>query len=46
MAIFEVESWTVREGKEEEHKAAMRQWFEWVRSHRHFPSHPHRLLQR
>ena len=34
MAVFEVESWLVKEGKEEEHKIAMRQWFKWVGEHR------------
>jgi hypothetical protein len=34
MAIFEVESWLVVEGKEEEHRSAMRQWLAWVRDHR------------
>jgi hypothetical protein len=34
MAIFEVESWLVVEGKEKEHQEAMRQWLSWVRDHR------------
>jgi hypothetical protein len=34
MAIFEVESWLVVEGKEKEHGEAMRQWLSWVRAHR------------
>ncbi len=34
MAIFEVESWRIREGKEEEHTAAMRVYFAWIKEHR------------
>jgi len=34
MAVFEVESWTVKEGKEQEHAEAMRQWLSWVKEHR------------
>ena len=34
MAVFEVESWLVAEGKEEEHDKAMRQWMSWVKEHR------------
>ena len=34
MAIFEVESWLVAEGKDREHEEAMRQWLAWVRDHR------------
>ncbi len=34
MAIFEMESWHVAEGKEEPHGKAMRQWLQWVRDHR------------
>jgi hypothetical protein len=34
VAIFEVESWTVVEGKEKEHDEAMRQWLGWVKEHR------------
>ena len=34
MAVFEMESWYVAEGKEEEHRAAMRQWLQWVNDHR------------
>ena len=34
MAIFEVESWYVKQGKEAEHDEAMRQWLKWVGEHR------------
>jgi hypothetical protein len=34
MAVFEVESWTIKEGKEKEHDVEMRRWLNWVRSHR------------
>ncbi len=34
MAVFEVESWTVKEGKDKEHAEAMRQWLSWVKEHR------------
>jgi hypothetical protein len=34
MTIFEVESWKIAEGKEEEHDKAMRQWLKWVKDHR------------
>jgi len=34
MAVYEVESWLVVEGKEEEHDIAMRQWMSWVKDHR------------
>ena len=34
MAIFEVESWKVAAGKEEEHDRAMRGWLQWVNDHR------------
>jgi hypothetical protein len=34
MAIFEVESWYVKQGKEKEHDEAMRQWLKWVGEHR------------
>lgn len=34
MPIFEVESWLVVDGKQEEHQQAMRQWLQWVRDHR------------
>ncbi len=34
MAIFEVESWHVAEGKSEEHALAMRDWLKWVNQHR------------
>jgi len=32
--IFEVESWKVAEGKEEEHKTLMRKWLQYVNDHR------------
>jgi hypothetical protein len=34
MAVFEVESWYIAEGKEEEHSQAMRGWLKWVNEHR------------
>src|SRR6266481_5337691 len=34
MAVFEVESWFVAEGKEHEHDAAMRDWLQWIGQHR------------
>jgi hypothetical protein len=34
MAIFEMESWYVAEGKEKEHKEAMRGWFTFINKHR------------
>ena len=34
MAVFEVESWVIAEGKEEEHDIEMRRWLKWVRDHR------------
>jgi len=34
MAVFEVESWYIAEGKDEAHKKAMRQWLQWVNDHR------------
>ena len=34
MAVFEVESWHIAEGKEEEHSQAMRGWLKWVNEHR------------
>lgn len=34
MAVFEMESWFVAEGKEKEHALAMRDWFQWVNDHR------------
>ena len=34
MPIFEIESWLVVEGKEQEHEQAMRQWLQWVKDHR------------
>ena len=34
MAVFEVESWHVAEGKEKEHGEEMRRWLSWVNEHR------------
>ena len=34
MAIFEMESWYVAEGKQEAHDKAMRTWLKWVGEHR------------
>jgi hypothetical protein len=34
MAIFEVESWRVQQGKEKAQEEAMRQWLQWVNDHR------------
>ena len=34
MAVFEVESWKVVDGKEAEHDKEMRRWLEWVNAHR------------
>ena len=34
MAVFEVESWKIKEGKEKEHKEYMRDWLHWVGQHR------------
>ena len=34
MAVFEVESWLVAEGKEQEHEEEMRRWLKWVNDHR------------
>jgi len=34
MAVFEVESCRVAEGREVEHKQSMRQWLRWVNEHR------------
>jgi hypothetical protein len=34
MAVFEVESWHVQQGKEEAQAEAMRQWLQWVSDHR------------
>ena len=34
MAIFEVESWLIAEGKDEEHDIEMRRWLTWVKDHR------------
>ena len=33
MTIFEVESWRVAEGREEEHISRMRRWLKWVNEH-------------
>lgn len=35
MAIFEVESWRVKQGKEKQHHQALRTWLKFVREHRH-----------
>ena len=34
MAIFEMESWYVAEGKSEQHKMALQGWLKWVNDHR------------
>jgi hypothetical protein len=34
MSVFEVESWRVADGKEEEHGEVMRRWLRWVNEHR------------
>ncbi len=34
MAIFEVESWKVKPGREHEHEVAIRIWMAWVKDHR------------
>jgi len=34
MAVFEVESWLVAEGKENEHQKALHGWLKWVKEHR------------
>ena len=34
MAVFEVESWLVAEGKQTEHDQAIHQWLKWVNGHR------------
>ena len=34
MAVFEVESWLVKEGKEADHNKEMRRWLQWVNDHR------------
>jgi hypothetical protein len=34
VAIFEVESWHVKQGKEKEHDAEMLRWLKWVGEHR------------
>ncbi len=33
MSIFEMESWYVKEGMEEKHDTAMRNWLQWVNDH-------------
>jgi hypothetical protein len=33
MAVFEVESWLVAEGKDHEHEVEMRRWLSWVKEH-------------
>jgi len=34
MSVFEMESWRVKEGKDEEHAEALRIWFQWINDHR------------
>lgn len=34
MAVFEMESWLVAEGKEKEHEVEMRRWLTFVKEHR------------
>jgi hypothetical protein len=34
MAVFEVESWVVEEGKDAEHDVELRRWLGWVKAHR------------
>ena len=34
MAVFEMESWYVVQGKEEQHDKALRVWLQWVNDHR------------
>jgi hypothetical protein len=34
MSVFEMESWSVADGKEKEHDEWMRRWLKWVRDHR------------
>ena len=34
MAVFEVESWVITEGKDKEHDIEMRRWLKWVKDHR------------
>ena len=34
MAIYEVESWKVKPGREKEHEEALRNWMAWVKSHK------------
>jgi len=34
MSVFEVESWYIAEGKEEQHTQEMRRWLKWVTEHR------------
>ena len=33
MAVYEVESWKVKQGREKEHEEALRNWMTWVKSH-------------
>jgi hypothetical protein len=34
MAVFEVETWLVAEGKDAEHAIELRRWLQWVKDHR------------
>ncbi|MGE0581327.1 MAG: hypothetical protein AB7P31_04235 [Steroidobacteraceae bacterium] len=34
MAVFEVESWVIAEGKDKEHDEELRRWLKWVKDHR------------
>jgi len=34
MAVFEMESWVIAEGRQKEHEEWMRRWLNWVRAHR------------
>jgi hypothetical protein len=34
MAVFEMESWIIAEGRRQEHDEWMRRWLNWVRAHR------------
>jgi hypothetical protein len=34
MAVFEVESWHVQQGKEKQQEEAMHRWLKWVNDHR------------
>lgn len=34
MSIVEFETWTVAEGSQEDHDKMIREWFQWVESHR------------